>query len=127
MARNLSLLLFLAGVACIIAGIATGQGEVGIFIIFPFVAGSGWLLLLGVMLLFLSLLALLFTGVPREEGIQVPLGRYRDGQTEKKMGGLILIGPLPIVIASDRTLALVLLLLGVVLAVTFFVVLPALW
>jgi len=127
MARRLPLLLFLAGGACIIAGLATGQGQAGIFVIFPFVAGSGWLFILGVILFFLSILAVMFTWLPPDEGAPAPPGGRGEMQTDRKVGGLLLIGPLPIVIASHKTLALMLLILGVALALTFLVVLPALW
>ncbi|HDS59595.1 MAG TPA: DUF131 domain-containing protein [Thermoplasmatales archaeon] len=127
MARSLSLLLFLAGAACIIAGLATGQGQAGIFVIFPFVAGSGWLFILGAVLLFLSVLAVMFAWLPPDEGASAPPGGQGEWRTDRKVGVLILIGPLPMVIASHKTLALMLLILGVALALTFLVVLPALW
>ena len=126
MEHRLPLILFLGGLACLIAGIATGEGEAGIFIIFPFIYGSGWLMLLGIGLIFVSIIGYMFSLSPGDPG-QRPPGRHNEWQTEKKAGGLILIGPIPIVISNDKTLALVLLLVGIAAAVILWLMLPLFW
>ncbi len=123
MARKLSCLLFLGGVACIIAGVVTGEGEAGIFIIFPFIYGSGWLMLLGVALVFLSVGAFMFTALPSRTVGRMPPGRDPP-HPEKKAGGVILIGPIPVVIASDKKLALALLIVGIAAAIILWLLLP---
>lgn len=123
MERKLPLILFFGGLACIIAGIVTGEGRAGIFIIFPFVVGTGWLMVLGIVLIFLSIAAFLFTGLPWENAPYMQPGREQPSR-KKKAGGLILIGPIPIVVSNDKTLALVLLVIGVAVAVILWLLLP---
>ncbi len=125
MARRLPLVLFLGGLTCLIAAVATGEGQAGIFIVFPFVAGSGWLMLLGVALIFLSIVAFMFSMSSGDPG-QIAPGHHKKWQTEKKAGGLVLIGPIPIVISNDKTLALVLLVVGIAAAVILWLLLPLL-
>ncbi|MFO8132898.1 MAG: DUF131 domain-containing protein [Thermoplasmatota archaeon] len=125
MEHNIPLVLLLGGVACIIAGVATGEGQVGVFIIFPFVVGSGWLMLLGVILIFLSVVAFMFTRQAADAGQMPPgIGQARRHR-ETKAGGLILIGPIPIIISNDKTLAFVLLVIGIVVAVILWLLLPS--
>ena len=129
MERRLPPLLFLGGVACLILGVVTGEGEAGIFIIFPFVVGTGWLMVLGVILIFSSIVAVMFTALSSQETVRMPPGHQNERRTDTKAGGLILIGPVPIVISSDRTLALVLLIVGVAVALgllVFWMLLPEL-
>lgn len=124
MERRLPFILFLGGLACLIAGIATGEGQAGIFIIFPFVYGSGWLMLLGIGLIFVSIIGYMFSLSPGDPGQRAP-GQQKEWQMEKKAGGLILIGPIPIVISNDKTLALVLLVVGIAAAIILWLVFPS--
>lgn len=125
MERKLPLILFLGGIASIIASVVTGKGKAGIFIIFPFVVGTGWLMLLGVVFVFVSVVAFMFTISPDERN-QAAYSQQTKSRTEKKAGGLILIGPIPIVISSDKKLALALLIIGVAAAVILWLPLPRL-
>jgi uncharacterized protein (TIGR00304 family) len=124
MERRLPLLLFLGGLACLIAGIATGEGRAGIFIIFPFIYGSSWLMLLGIGLIFVSIIGYMFSMSSGDPG-QRPSGQRNEWQIEKKAGGLILIGPIPIVIFNDKILAIVLLVVGIATAIILWLVSPS--
>lgn len=126
MGSRIASIAFLSGIACIFAGVALGEGKVGIFIIFPFIYGSGWLMLAGMILIFISFPVFMLsqfratwkTYGKYDYGTDV---EYGDARTRKRAGGLILIGPVPIVISSDRRLSLILMAVGMIFALIFFI------
>lgn len=124
--RLLSLLAILAGGGLVAVAVVTGQAEVGLLLVVPFVVGSGPLPLVGTLLLFLGMVGF-FVGTARR--VTSPRGRARremsmsDAEEPRtEGGGLIMIGPIPIVVGSDRRTALlaalggILVLLGLILA-----------
>jgi len=116
---------FISGIAFIIAGIAMGEGSVGIFMIFPFVYGNGPLMITGMLLVFLSFPIFMLsqfrtTGETYGKDGYGSSIEYEDTRTDKRVGGLILIGPIPIVISSDKRLAFILMAVGMVIAFLFF-------
>ncbi|MEA2054080.1 MAG: DUF131 domain-containing protein [Candidatus Thermoplasmatota archaeon] len=114
MENKIPAILFIFGIICIIAGFAAGEGKAGIFIIFPFIYGNGPLMLMGMLLIFISFVIFIFSTFSKAQSMEdMPL------KTEKHAGGLILIGPIPIVISSDKKLALVLMAIGIFIAFIF--------
>lgn len=117
--------LFVSGIALIAAAVATGEAEVSLFLIFPVFSGSSGLFLLGTLLIVLSFVAgfiMLMFGQLEFNRLQIesstPVGL--PGQRKKtKYGGVVLIGPVPIAFGSDRNLAVLMLILGIVLAIVF--------
>lgn len=113
--------VFAAGVACVVAAAATGEAKVELFIIFPLISGTGWLFVLGVVLIVASfVLGFILAASAMTEAEEVPLVREPQGPTEGKggrtrYGGVILIGPVPIIFGSDRGVALIMLVLAIIL------------
>ena len=112
--------MFIAGIACIVAGVALGEGKAGIFIVFPFIYGSGILMLAGMLLVFFSFPLFMLSQTDGIDGHSAEYGEYRDTRTDKHAGGLILIGPIPIVISSDKNIAIILMAAGMIFALIFF-------
>jgi uncharacterized protein (TIGR00304 family) len=110
MVSKTAAILFALGVICIAAGIALGEGKAGIFIIFPFIYGNGLLMMLGIILIFISFPLFMFSRFRFEEEVFSGEEAIAPGEikTEKHAGGLILIGPIPIIISSDWKTALIL-------------------
>jgi len=127
--------IFASGVALIASAVATGEAEVSLILIFPLISGSGGLFMLGTVLIIFSFVigfALLAMG--QLEVQQAMLGpgpggtaRERRPRTEKKYGGVVLVGPVPVAFGSDRTMALAMLVVGIVMAVVLLGVLIALF
>jgi len=122
--------LFAAGVACIAASVLTGEAEVSLFLIFPVFSGSSGLFLLGTLTIILSFIAgfmLLTIGQIEIAGgnFGVPGGKasQEGGKSERKYGGVVLIGPVPIAFGSDKKIALAMLVIGIVLAIAALVAL----
>jgi len=121
MGNKIATILFAMGIICIAAGIALGEGKAGIFIIFPFIYGNGLLMLAGILLVFISFPVFMFSQFRfadkfGDDGI---LNR-EEMRTERHAGGLILIGPIPIVISSDWKTALILMAIGIGISMLLF-------
>jgi uncharacterized protein (TIGR00304 family) len=116
-------LIFVAGIACIALAVAEGEAEVSLLLIFPVFSGSSALFLLGTVLIVLSF----FVGFAMLAMGQMELGRSQRElgqstgpqqiQKDTKYGGVVLVGPIPIAFGSDRTMAVIMLMIGVVLAI----------
>jgi uncharacterized protein (TIGR00304 family) len=121
--------LFVAGVACIAASVASGETDVSLLVVFPVFTGSSGLFLLGTALVVFSFIVgfmALVAGQAELAGAMLG-GRGAPGTakagTEKKYGGVVLIGPVPIAFGSDKTMALAMLVTGIVLAIVVLVAL----
>lgn len=117
--------MFLSGIACTAAAVAIGDAEVQLVIVIPLISGTGWLFVLGVVLIMASFVLgfVLAASFMREEaeGSGVPpslTGHPGEGvqRRESRYGGVILIGPVPIVFGSDKNIALIMLAIAVAVA-----------
>lgn len=103
-----ALLLLGTAVGLIAYAALHGQATVGVFVIFPFVAGSSAILGSGVLLLILGLFALFFALPSWSEGVPSPppsvpgSGLLPPGTPAPpaSYGGFLLIGPVPIVFGN---------------------------
>jgi len=116
--------VFMAGVASITAAAVSGEAQVQLFIIFPVISGNSLLFILGVLLIVASFIlgfVLAATSITETEPTPPPGSTGATAQTEEtpqkktRFGGVVLIGPVPIVFGSDRRMALTMLLLAIVL------------
>lgn len=122
--------MFLAGVACIVASVLSGEAEVSLVLVFPVFSGSSGLFLLGTALIVFSFITG-FLFLMRGQLELAGAGLYAGGQdraveTERprtKYGGVVLVGPVPIAFGSDKTMALAMLVVGIVVAVVALVLL----
>jgi len=125
----LPVVLFASGVALILAAVAAGTADVSLFILFPVFTGTSPLFFTGVLLIALSFLvgfALIMMGqlealrhapdMPEEVEAEIHGGAIPEAhKTKPDFGGLILIGPIPIAFGSDRSIAIFMLVAGIVL------------
>ena len=119
-----SLMLFIIGLVFIILGVISGEVEAGFILIFPFLKGSGIYAVIGIILIFGAFVSYIF-GVIRANNIDfiTPKDNEQPGFKEKsiKGGGVILIGPIPIVFGSNWKIAVLLMALAIVIMIIFFV------
>lgn len=127
----LALMALVGGLALLAYSAATGEGQVVLFLIFPVFTGSGLasfagmlLIMLGLFLGFLSMagFALPATGAAPPPEAAAPA---TPPSPAKKFGGVVLLGPVPIVFGSDRRVTNAMLVLAIVL--TILLVLFFLW
>lgn len=126
--RVLALALLAGAVAAGAAGLATGQLEVALLLVFPIVYGTGPLGLLAVLLLIGAMLAWFASGVAafRELEPRAPSQPRAADAGERqgaRHGGVVLLGPIPIVWGSDPRTALWVALAALALALVAFALL----
>ncbi len=97
------------GAALIAVGIYQGDVVVALVLIFPVLVSTGGIGALGIILLALGVMALVFDrfmdGSVIEEGCQGVENERARGSTD--YGGVVLIGPIPIIFGSNPRAALV--------------------
>ncbi len=111
MGNRLASLMFISGIILLILAMIKGEGEAGIFIIFPFFAGKGILSIAGISLIFLSFIIFFFSFIPSYEGGEI--------KVERKTGGIVFIGPIPIIFSSDYSIAKILLAFAAIIFLIF--------
>lgn len=121
----LSLLFFILGVVFFALGVLSGEVETGFVVIFPFLIGSGIYAFLGFTFVFIAIIFFMSGFVSRTigtEDIEVP-GEEQlrpRSKTSVKGGGVVLIGPIPIVFGSNWKIAVILMILAIILIVATF-------
>lgn len=117
--------VFVSGIACIAAAVMGGEADVRLFLIFPVFSGSSWLFILGTLLIVLSF----FVGFAMIAIGGTEVDRFQPGSAEPPspttarrkttFGGVVLVGPIPIVFASGKNMAIFMLIVGIALAMVF--------
>ena len=114
--RMFPLILFLIGISLIILSVIKGESQLALFLIFPVIYGAGVIMIFGILMIFLSFASLFFI-IPSQVDNQ-PTEIQRDS----KWGGIIFVGPIPIVIGKDRSITRTMLYIGLVIAVIMAVI-----
>jgi len=119
----LSLICFISGVAFFALGFLSGDIETGVFVVFPFLAGSGIYAFLGFIFIFIAILLFMFGFVSLATTSSLHVDRedehvYPKKKTSVKSGGVILIGPIPIVFGSNWKIAVILIIVAILLIIT---------
>jgi len=127
----LALTALVAGLALLAYSAAAGEGRVVLFLIFPVFTGSGLASFAGMLLimlgLFLGFLSMAGFSLPGAASAPPPAvaPSATPASPAKKFGGVVLLGPIPIVFGSDRRVTTAMLVLAIVL--TILLVLFFLW
>ncbi|HEC80865.1 MAG TPA: DUF131 domain-containing protein [Thermoplasmatales archaeon] len=120
----LSVVFFIIGIVFFSLGVMFGEVETGFFLVFPFLVGSGIYAFLGFILVFVAMLLFMFgfveiaTVEPIDFHSETEEERYPPMKTSVKGGGVILIGPIPIVFSSNWKIAVVLMIVAMLLIIT---------
>jgi uncharacterized protein (TIGR00304 family) len=132
--------LFIGGILALALGVIRGEVTAGIAIFIPFLFGTGPFASLGVLLVFLGMLALFFAffssslpadamedededGQPGQRGPEQEAAGDGSGtassqhrpRTNVRGGAVIMIGPIPIVLGSDPAMTRTLMILALAL------------
>lgn len=119
----LSLALFAAAIGLMIVSVASGEGQIGLFLIFPFIMAWGPMAVAGSALLFLAIISV-FIGLWRaSEAVPQQTGNSEvGGRSERKFGGIVMIGPIPIVFGSDKATAKWMMVGGLALSIALLII-----
>ena len=120
----LSLGCFIIGVIFFIDAVLSGDIDAGVILIFPFIIGSGFSALLGILCIFLAfflfILSYKHTELDSSENPFEQQDLHSEKKTSVKGGGIILIGPVPIILGSNWKIALILMSIALILILVLF-------
>lgn len=101
--RSAALASLLGGVALLLYAVATGEARVGIFLIVPYLVGTGAASALGMLLLLVAAVAWALSAPRAAPPVErAPQDEAPGGRARTRSGGVVLLGPIPIVWGSDR-------------------------
>lgn len=111
--------LFAAGIAFLALAFARGEATLSLVVIFPVITATGPWAVLGVLLILASFVAGFFALTRRMtapvQGAEAPEAGAPPSTPERRWGGVVFLGPLPIVFGSDARVATAMLILAIVL------------
>jgi len=121
--KLISFLAFALGITFVIISALRGELSVGFILFFPFIYGEGFYAAIGFILIFISILLFVIDLFNFEKYNvfhieEKPVGDEKNRQVEG--GGILLIGPIPVIISSSWKIALFLILLAIVIIAFFF-------
>jgi uncharacterized protein (TIGR00304 family) len=122
--RYLGIALMAIGAMALIAAVATGEAQFALVVIVPIIYGSGALVGGAILAIFAGVLLLFLSLSPHDPGAE---GKPDEGapRAKSEWGGVILIGPVPIIFGSAGQLrdprVLAILVIVSLLAMTAFV------
>ena len=122
--RALAAILILAGAALTIFGIATGEMQLALIIFVPIIIGSSVLgiLAIGAIIagVFAGIADLFLSGAADEPRDAIPIdGNSPQARPKGEFGGVVLIGPIPIIFGSSKKAATYAMLLALVVLILF--------
>jgi uncharacterized protein (TIGR00304 family) len=117
--------MFLLGLILLFISIISGDTQAGFFLIFPFIIGSGVYATLGILLIvasfFLYLINLRNVTISHEPQNENSKPLKKENRVEG--GGIVLIGPIPIIIGSNWKITIILVIVAILILVAFYVLL----
>jgi len=119
----LSLFCFILGFIFFSLGFLQGDIEAGVLVVFPIIGGSSIYAFLGAISFFMAIILFMFgfTSSLKSEELDYEHGeRPSQKKTSVKGGGVVLIGPIPIIFGSNWKIALVLAILAIILTLVVF-------
>jgi len=133
---------FYIGIGLIILGLSLfalsaymGESGFALFLIFPVFYSSGIFGFLAILLIFIGFFLIFLSPfwsvqkIAMHEYVYYPESRREnfekrtDKKVEKKFGGVLLIGPIPIVFGSDKNMAIVSILATILLLIVVTIIL----
>lgn len=115
----ISLICFFIGIIFFTLGILSGDVKAGFIIVIPFLAGSGVYAFLGFIFVFIAIILFMFSFSCNVELNNFDNDKYQaTKKTSIKGGGVVLIGPIPIVFGSNWKIALLLMIIAFLIMIT---------
>jgi uncharacterized protein (TIGR00304 family) len=121
--RWLGPVLLVLGIAAVAYGLSQGQGSLSLFLIFPVVTATGIWSAVGVALIFVGFIGTFFVlPTVRGRGSTTLTPPTNDAITNepasptgRRWGGVVFLGPIPLVFGSDAKIARWMLVVGLLL------------
>ena len=112
--------VLVAGLLTLALAVSRGEASVYLLLVIPAVVGTGPLAFLGILLVFVGLFLTSFLWsarlpIPSGPGTERPAETSPAIPRPRRWGGVIFLGPLPLVFGSDPQMTRTMLLLGAIL------------
>ena len=112
--------ILIAGLATLGLAVARGEASAYLILVIPVVVGTGPIALLGILLVFLGFFLTFFLRFADQATsslppIETPTARGPVTKPPHRWGGVVFLGPIPLVFGSDPQVTRVMLVLGVIL------------
>ncbi len=91
-----------------VLSVVTGEAHVALFLFIPVIYGGGLMLLSGILMFFVSFMLFFFQGVSSNGG--------GKGDVKSTYGGVIFIGPIPVVFGKDAGITRTMFYIGLAIA-----------
>ena len=122
----------LAGLVALAVAVARNEASVALVFVVPVVIGSGPLAFLGVLLIFLGCFLTFLSWSagplpPMPGPAEAPSGAPPEPTRSRRWGGVLFLGPIPLVFGSDPQVTRMMLVLGVILFLALLVLTIALF
>ena len=116
--------LFLLGLFFLGYGIIIGEVTIGLAVFIPFIMSNGLFGFLGIICLILSMLSLFFI-IPMISQNQIyqtfqtnhTIERAESSSKKSKIGGVIFLGPIPIVFGSNKKITRSMILVSIIILI----------
>jgi len=120
-----SLACLIIGIIFFAFGVLSGDVKAGFIVIIPFLAGSGVYALLGFIFVFIAILLFMFsfTSSVKYDNLDTAEEHQPTKKTSIKGGGVVLIGPIPIIFGSNWKITVFLVILAIILIIVSFFIL----
>lgn len=117
--------VLLTGLLTLALAVSRGEAELFLILVIPAVVGTGPLAFLGILLVFAGFFLTFFLRPVGVESLPPPVPEELPGDTPaatgwRRWGGVVFLGPIPLVFGSDPQMTRTMLVLG---AILFFVLL----
>jgi uncharacterized protein (TIGR00304 family) len=117
--------LFLLGVFFLGYGLFIEEVTIGLAVFIPFIISNGVFGFLGIICLFLSMISLFFiltqlSSIPYSNQSQ-QRDKGEHSSKKSKIGGVIFLGPIPIVFGSDKKITQSMILVSIIISIIILV------
>ncbi len=125
-----SIVMFVAGVVLLVYTAYSGEGKAWIFFIIPVFESTSPLALAGILLIFLSIFLFFFSlaeparfepSQSQAAGPKSTTPGTAPTSAGKKFGGVVFLGPIPIIFGSDKKMAKWMIIVALVLVILLIV------
>lgn len=130
--QAIGVILLTTGIIFLILSGIDGKSKVGVFFIFPYFYGTGVYALIGVLCVMFGLIIFVFgkfesffeidEDLEKEIYLKYPKVDKKIVDKKIKGGGVIFIGPIPIIFGSDAKTTIIIIVLALILTALGFII-----
>ena len=119
--RIFSLICLSVGIFSFAFGFYKGNIEGGIVLFFPYISGTGIYAFIGFVFFLLAFFLFIYSFKTDIDFFKEENGEKSKKETSVKGGGIVLIGPIPIVFGSNWKIALLLMIVAIIIIFISFI------